>query len=225
VSETSRPIRFDPPLAVMIALLAVGGGAYLAQRTLPEVPTAPRVVVVQSTGDWFADFKALDASFVDARKAGTFAQPADPIMTGSVPEKHPASKTDRLGRDGAPQPKPAQKAAATPAAAPAGDGRQAMAGASAKASAFGALAPAPWLKIRVDASAVAQAPTPPKRAEVATLPLLPPVNPLPADPDRGLTTRDTALGYTGPADAAAKPFGSLFRAGTAEGTIQPKLQR
>jgi hypothetical protein len=225
VSNTTRPIGFDPPLAVMIALLAVGGGAYLAQRTLPEVPTAPRVVVVQTTGDWFSDFKALDASFVDARKAGAFAQPADPIMTGSVQAKQPASKTDRLGRDGAPPPKPAQKSAATPTAAPAGDGRQAMAGASAKASAFGALAPAPWLKIRVDASAVAQAPTPPKRAEVATLPLLPPVNPLPADPDRGLQTRDTALGYTGPADAAAKPFGSLFRAGTAEGTIQPKLQR
>ena len=106
MSEPSRPIGFDPPLAVMIALLAVGGGAYYAQRTLPEISATPRPLAQATGTEWFADFRALDSHFSAARRSGAFAQPVDMTETGSVPLKRPATKTDRLGRDVPPRRQP-----------------------------------------------------------------------------------------------------------------------
>ncbi|MBP0649691.1 hypothetical protein J8J40_21850, partial [Mycobacterium tuberculosis] len=93
----------------------------------------------EAGADWFSDFRALDASFADARRAGSFVQPVDGTVTGSISGKRPVPKSDRLGRD--PTPAAPKAVAAPPAATP---GRQALVGTSAKAAAFGALAPAPW---------------------------------------------------------------------------------
>lgn len=216
MSEPSRPIGFDPPLAVMIALLAVGGGAYYAQRTLPVQQTPPRPLA-QASADWFSDFRALDARFASARRTGAFSQPVDMTVTGSVGAKRPAAKTDRLGRDGGgatakPSTVSPAKAAALPAA-PVLDGRgPGLAGTSAKAAAFGALAPAPWLKIRVEAPQTALAR--PKADIVAALPILPPVK-----PETAATATTPTLGYAKPETSAEAPFRSLFKSGTAEGTV------
>lgn len=223
MSEPSRPIGFDPPLAVMIALLAVGGGAYYAQRTLPEASPKPRPVA-QASADWFSDFRALDASFTSARRTGAFSQPVDMTVTGSVGAKRPAAKTDRLGRDGAAATAkpvtnattPAKAAAVTPAAPPI-DGRgPGLAGTSAKAAAFGALAPAPWLKIRVEAPQTALAR--PRADVVAALPILPPVKPETTSAPSAAASSPT-LGYAKPETSAEAPFQSLFKSGTAEGTV------
>jgi spore germination cell wall hydrolase CwlJ-like protein len=211
----------------MVALLAVGGGAYLARWTTPG-PTVPPAAMTASRsdqgadrtkagGDWFADFNSLDARFTAARRAGSFAQPVDPTETGSI-ARPPAKKGDRLGADAAApaaapaatMPKTAVPKAATPKAVP---GRQSLSGASARATAFGALAPAPWLKIRAGASATLRQPV--KAALETGRPDLagaqPPTKPADA----------AGLGYARADAPAEAPFRALFRSGTEEGTVAP----
>jgi spore germination cell wall hydrolase CwlJ-like protein len=209
LSNASRP-KIDLPLALMISILAVGGGAYLAQKTAPAVksPVMKAVFGPKSKVDWFAEFSLLDAAFTDARLSGNFVMAGDATMTGSLPGALP--KGDKL---------PAKKTVGQAPQDPAADpfpGKQAALTTSAKAVAFGALAPAPWLKIRVSATGgndVAAAAAAPKLAASQ-----PPMKPIDMRVPRA-DADTTALGYAREDNPAERPFRSLFKDGTEEGTV------